>query len=135
MNGIDIHLSYTDLQDDLDGKWIAHYKSILDILISMFSGMIEFDSSRYQIFVISLIRISVEIPAYNIHHCPHGTHNSNCYDSNVSLIYHRHLVRLCTMAMAFYKQDGPGKYGIPAFGHVVVISLSLKYCLSNLLCT
>ena len=29
--------------------------------------MIEFDSSRYQIFVISLIRISTEIPAYSAH--------------------------------------------------------------------
>ena len=28
--------------------------------------MIEFDSSRYQIFVISLIRISAEFPAYNV---------------------------------------------------------------------
>ena len=41
MNGIDIRLSYMNLQDVLDGKWTAHYKSILDILISMFSGVIQ----------------------------------------------------------------------------------------------
>ena len=76
MNGIDIRLGYTNLRDVLDGKWTARYKSISDILISRFLGIIqhsqgrnifviEFDSSRYQIFVISLIRISAEIPAYN----------------------------------------------------------------------
>ena len=41
MNGIDIHLSYTDLRDNLDGKWIARYESISDILILMFSGVIQ----------------------------------------------------------------------------------------------
>ena len=75
MNGIDICLGYTNLQGILDGKWTIHYKSISDILISMFSGinkcsqgrnifMIDFSSSRYQKFVISLICISAEFPAY-----------------------------------------------------------------------
>ena len=41
MNGIDICLSYMNLQDILDGKWTACYKSISDILISMFSGIIQ----------------------------------------------------------------------------------------------
>ena len=41
MNGIDIRLGYMDLRDDLDGKWIARYKSISDILILMFSGVIQ----------------------------------------------------------------------------------------------
>ena len=74
---MDICLSYTNLWGILDGKWTIRYKSISDILISMFSGVnkclqgrnifvIEFDSSRYQIFVISLIRISAEFPAYNV---------------------------------------------------------------------
>ena len=75
MNGIDIRLGYTNLRDDLDGKQTICYESISDILISRFSGVnkcsqgrnifvTEFDSSRYQIFVISLIRVSAEIPAY-----------------------------------------------------------------------
>ena len=41
MNGIDIRLSYTNLRDVLDVKWTAHYESILDILILMFSGVIQ----------------------------------------------------------------------------------------------
>ena len=76
MNGIDIRLGYTNLRDVLDGKRTTCYESILDILISMFLGVIqtfagsyifviEFDLSRYQIFVISLICISAEIPAYS----------------------------------------------------------------------
>ena len=75
MNGKDIRLSYTNLQGILDGKQTIRYESISDILISMFSGinkclqghnifMIDFGSSRYQQFVISLICISAEFPAY-----------------------------------------------------------------------
>ena len=41
MNGIDIRLGYTNLQDDLDGKRTTRYESISDILISMFSGVIQ----------------------------------------------------------------------------------------------
>ena len=41
MNGMDICLGYTHLQDDLDGKWTIRYESILDILILMFSGIIQ----------------------------------------------------------------------------------------------
>ena len=77
MNGIDIHLSYTKLRGILDGKRTIRYESISDILISMFSGInkcsqghnifvIDFGSSRYQIFVILLIRISAEFPAYTV---------------------------------------------------------------------
>ena len=76
INGIDIRLGYTNLRGILDGKWTIRYESTLDILISMFSGInkclqgrnifvIDFGSSRYQNFVISLIRISAEFPAYN----------------------------------------------------------------------
>ena len=76
MNGIDICLGCTKLQGILDGKWTIRYESISDILISMFSGInkcsqghnifvIDFGSSQYQIFVISLIHISAEFPAYN----------------------------------------------------------------------
>ena len=76
MNGIDIRLGYTNLQGILDGKRTIRYKSILDILISMFSGInkcsqgrnifvIDFGSSRYQKFVISLICVSAEFPTYN----------------------------------------------------------------------
>ena len=72
---MDIRLGYMNLQGILDGKRTISYESISDILISRFSGVnkcsqghnifvIEFDSSRYQIFVISLIRISAEFPAY-----------------------------------------------------------------------
>ena len=75
MNGIDIRLGYSNLRGILDGKWTARYKSISDILISRFLGIIEclqghnifiidFSLSQYQIFVISLIRISAEIPTY-----------------------------------------------------------------------
>ena len=75
MNGMDIRLSYTNLRGILDGKWTIRYESISDILISRFLGVnkcsqdcnifvIEFNSSRYQIFVISLICISAEFPAY-----------------------------------------------------------------------
>ena len=57
MNGLDMHLGYMNLQGILDGKWTIRYESILDILISRFSGVnkcsqgrnifvIEFDSSR-----------------------------------------------------------------------------------------
>ena len=38
---MDIRLGYTNLQDDLDGKQTICYESILDILISMFSGIIQ----------------------------------------------------------------------------------------------
>ena len=77
MNGIDIRLGYMNLQGILDGKWTIHYKSILDILISMFSGInkclqgqnifvIDFGLSQYQKFVISLICISAEFPTYTV---------------------------------------------------------------------
>ena len=76
MNGRDIRLGYTNLRGILDGKQTIRYESILDILISRFSGVnkcsqgrnifvIDFGSSQYQIFVISLIRISAEFPAYS----------------------------------------------------------------------
>ena len=79
MNGMDICLGYTNLRGILDGKWTIRYQSISDILISRFSGInkclqghnifvIEFNSSRYQIFVISLICISAEFPTYNEAH-------------------------------------------------------------------
>ena len=47
--------------------------------------------------------------------------------SNISLIYRGHPVGLCMMAVAFYKRDGPGKYSIPAFGHVVVRPTSFLF--------
>ena len=58
MNGNDIRLGYTNLRGILDSKRTIHYESILDILISMFSGInkcsqgrnifvIDFGSSRY----------------------------------------------------------------------------------------
>ena len=76
MNGIDIRLGYTNLRGILGGKRTICYASISDILISMFLGVnkcsqgrnifvIDFGSSRYQKFVISLIRISAEFPAHN----------------------------------------------------------------------
>ena len=76
MNGMDIRLGYTNLRGILDGKRTIRYESISDILISMFSGVnkcsqgrnifvIDFGSSRYQKFVISLICISAEFPAHN----------------------------------------------------------------------
>ena len=76
MNGNDIRLGYMNLQGILDGKRTICYESISDILISMFSGInkclqgqnifvIDFGSSRYQKFVISLICVSAEFPAYN----------------------------------------------------------------------
>ena len=40
-NGIDVRLGYSNLQGILHRKWTARYKSILDILISRFSGIIE----------------------------------------------------------------------------------------------
>ena len=60
----------------MDSKRTIRYESISDILISMFSGVnkysqgrnifvIDFGLSRYQKFVISLIRISTEFPAHN----------------------------------------------------------------------
>ena len=75
MNGIDIRLGYTNLRGILDGKRTIRYKLISDILISMFLGInkcsqghnifvIDFGSSRYQKFVISLICVSAEFPAY-----------------------------------------------------------------------
>ena len=75
MNGIDICLGYMNLRGILDGKQTIHYKSISDILISMFSGInkclqgrnifvIDFGSSQYQKFVISLICVSAEFPNY-----------------------------------------------------------------------
>ena len=77
MNGKDIRLGYTNLWGILDGKWTIRYESISDILISMFSGInkysqgrnvfvIDFGSSRYQKFVISLICISAEFPTYSV---------------------------------------------------------------------
>ena len=79
MNGIDICLGYTNLQGILGSKWTIRYESISDILISRFSGInkcsqgrkifvIDFGSSRYQIFIISLICISAEVPAYSDQH-------------------------------------------------------------------
>ena len=76
MNGIDIRFGYMNLRGILGGKRTIHYKSISDILISMFSGinkcsqgrnifMIDFGSSQYQKFVISLICVSAEFPAYS----------------------------------------------------------------------
>ena len=76
MNGNDIRLGYTNLQGILDSKRTIRYESISDILISMFSGInkcsqgrnifiIDFSSPRYQKFVISLICVSAEFPAYN----------------------------------------------------------------------
>ena len=76
MNGIDIRLGYMNLQGILGSKRTIRYESISDILISRFSGVnkcsqgrnifvIDFGSSRYQIFVISLICISAEFPAYS----------------------------------------------------------------------
>ena len=77
MNGIDIRLGYTKLRGILDNKRTICYESISDILISMFSGInkcsqgrnifvIDFGSPRYQKFVISLICVSAEFPAYNV---------------------------------------------------------------------
>ena len=65
-----------NLRGILDGKQTLCYKFISDILISMFSGInkcsqgrnifvIDFGSSQYQNFVISLICVSAEFPAYN----------------------------------------------------------------------
>ena len=76
MNGKDIRLGYTNLQGILDGKRTIRYESISDILISKFSGInkclqgrnifvIDFGSSQYQKFVISLICLSTEFPAYS----------------------------------------------------------------------
>ena len=76
MNGNDIRLGYTNLRGILDSKRTICYESISDILISMFSGInkcsqgrnifvIDFGSPRYQKFVISLICVSAEFPAYN----------------------------------------------------------------------
>ena len=75
MNGKDIRLGYTNLRGILDGKRTIRYESISDILISMFLGInkclqgrnifvIDSGSSQYQKFVISLICISAEFPAY-----------------------------------------------------------------------
>ena len=75
MNGKDIRLSYMNLQGILDSKRTIRYGSISDILISMFLGInkcsqgrnifiIDFSSSQYQKFVISLICVSAEFPAY-----------------------------------------------------------------------
>ena len=77
MNDIDIRLGYMNLRGILDGKQTIRYESISDILISMFLGInkcsqghnifvIDFGSSRYQKFVISLICISAEFPTYTI---------------------------------------------------------------------
>ena len=41
MNGMDIRLGCTNLQGILGGKRTIHYESISDILISMFSGIVE----------------------------------------------------------------------------------------------
>ena len=80
MNGNDIRLGYTNLRGILDSKRTIHYESISDILISIFSGInkcsqgrnifvIDFGSPRYQKFVISLICVSAEFPAYTDHLC------------------------------------------------------------------
>ena len=86
----------------MDGKRTIRYESISDILISMFSGVIqkhsqgrnifviEFNSSRYQIFVISFIRISAEFPAYI--EC--NTHDRN--GSLPALMPHCHLLAIIT---------------------------------------
>ena len=77
MNGNDIRLGYTNLRGILDSKRTIRYKSISDILISMFSGInkcsqgrnifvIDFGSPQYQKFVISLICVSAEFPTYNV---------------------------------------------------------------------
>ena len=76
MNDNAIRLGCTNLRGILDSKWTIRYESISDILISMFSGVnkcsqgrnifvIDFGSSQYQKFVISLIRISAEFPAHS----------------------------------------------------------------------
>ena len=76
MNDNAIRLGYMNLRGILDSKRTIRYESISDILISMFSGInkcsqgrnifvIDFGSSRYQKFVISLIRISAEFPAHS----------------------------------------------------------------------
>ena len=41
LNGMDICLDYTNLRGNLGGKRTIRSESILDILISMFSGVIE----------------------------------------------------------------------------------------------
>ena len=75
MNGIDICLGYMNLRGILGGKRTIRYESISDILISRFLGInkcsqgrnifvIDFGSSQYQKFVISLICISAEFPTY-----------------------------------------------------------------------
>ena len=80
MNDNDIRLGYTNLRGILDSKRTIRYKSISDILISMFSGInkcsqgrnifvIDFGSPRYQKFVISLICVSAEFPTYNVSDC------------------------------------------------------------------
>ena len=77
MNDNAIRLGYTNLRGILDSKWTIRYESILDILISMFSGVnkcsqgrnifvIDFGSSWYQKFIISLICISAEFPAHSV---------------------------------------------------------------------
>ena len=90
MNGIDIRLGYTNLRGILDGKWTIRYESISDILISMFSGIskclqgrnifvIDFGLSQYQKFVISLICVSAEFPAYNCAiPAAHRDHTTGC---------------------------------------------------------
>ena len=77
MNGNDIRLGYTNLRGILDSKRTIRYESISDILISMFLGInkcsqgrnifvIDFGLPRYQKFVISLICVFAEFPAYNV---------------------------------------------------------------------
>ena len=41
LNGMDIRLDYTNLRGNLGGKWTIRSEPISDILISMFSGVIE----------------------------------------------------------------------------------------------
>ena len=41
MNGMDIRLGYMNLQGILGGKRTIRYESISDIMISMFSGIIN----------------------------------------------------------------------------------------------
>ena len=83
MNGNDIRLGYTNLRGILDSKQTIRYESISDILISMFSGInkcsqgrnifvIDFGSSQYQNFIISLICVSTEFPAHT------GTITGSC---------------------------------------------------------
>ena len=108
MNGIDIRLGYTNLWGILDGKRTIHYESISDILISMFSGinkcsqgrnifMIDCGSSWYQKFVISLICISAEFPAYTV-----GNGSESKSDLFPTDDFHRLLIKTRTCGQAWF---------------------------------